>query len=183
MAQHLTDRTESAATLELLDWVASRPRSYPETIEAWRTSCPRLTIWEDALQDGLVQVVRNGGAPASIARRLAAIRACLRFSYGSASVPAAALAPRRPRRLPDAPKVSEIDALLELVDGESPLALRNRALLELVYSGGLRSAEAVALDLVDVDFERESVHVHGKGGKDRAVPLGEDAAHHLGRYL
>jgi site-specific recombinase XerD len=126
---------------------------------------------------------RHKLAPTSIARRLAAIRACLRFSYGPASVPAAALAPRRPRRLPDAPKVSEIDALLELVDGESPLALRNRALLELVYSGGLRSAEAVALDLADVDFERESVHVHGKGGKDRAVPLGEDAAHHLGRYL
>jgi hypothetical protein len=65
MAQHPTDRTESAATLELLDWVASGPRSYPETIEAWRTSCPRLTIWEDALQDGLVQVVRNGGGKAS----------------------------------------------------------------------------------------------------------------------
>jgi site-specific recombinase XerD len=122
-------------------------------------------------------------APSSVARRLAAIRACLRFSFGPARVPDAALAPRRPRRLPDAPKIAEIDALLESADGESPLALRNRALLELVYSGGLRSAEAVALDLADVDFERESVHVSGKGGKERSVPLGEDAAHQLGRYL
>ncbi len=122
-------------------------------------------------------------APSSVARRLAAIRACLRFSFGPARVPDATLAPRRPRRLPDAPKIAEIDALLELADGESPLALRNRALLELVYSGGLRSAEAVALDLADVDFEREAVHVHGKGGKERAVPLGEDAAHHLAHYL
>ena len=55
--------------------------------------------------------------------------------------------PRRPRRLPEAPKATEIEALLELVEGSSPLALRNRALLELLYSGGLRSAEAVALDL------------------------------------
>ncbi len=122
-------------------------------------------------------------AASSVARRLAAIRACLRFSFGPTRVPDATLAPRRPRRLPDAPKIAEIDALLEVADGESPLALRNRALLELVYSGGLRSAEAVALDLADVDFEREAIHVHGKGGKERAVPLGEEAAHHVGRYL
>ncbi len=122
-------------------------------------------------------------APATIARRLAAIRSFLRFTFGPARVPDAALAPRRPRRLPDAPKTAEIEALLELADGDSPLALRNRALLELLYSGGLRSAEAVGLDLADVDFEREAVHVRGKGGKERVVPLGEEAAHHLARYL
>ena len=126
---------------------------------------------------------RSRLAPGSIARRLATIRSCIRFTLGPSSVPAASLAPRRPRHLPDAPKVAEIEALLELVDGDSPLALRNRALLELVYSGGLRSAEAVALDLADVDFERESVHVRGKGGKERMVPLGEEAAHRVARYL
>jgi site-specific recombinase XerD len=122
-------------------------------------------------------------APASIARRLAAIRALLRFSFGPASVPQGIAAPRRPRRLPDAPKAAEVERLIEHVQGDSPLALRNRALLELVYSGGLRSAEAIGLDLADVDFERESLHVHGKGGKDRVVPLGEEAAHHLSRYI
>ena len=120
---------------------------------------------------------------ASISRRLAAIRSCVRFTLGAAAVPDAALAPRRPRRLPDAPKAAEVEALLELVDGDSPLAVRNRALLELLYSGGLRSAEAVGLDLADVDFDREAVHVLGKGGKERVVPLGEEAAHHLARYL
>jgi site-specific recombinase XerD len=122
-------------------------------------------------------------APASISRRLAAIRACLRFTFGPARVPDASLAPPRPRRLPDAPKETEIAALLELVEGESALALRNRALVELLYSGGLRSAEAVGLDLGDVDFEREAVHVRGKGEKERVVPLGEEAAHHVARYL
>ena len=122
-------------------------------------------------------------APASISRRLAAIRSCLRFSLGPASVPDAALSPGRPRRLPDAPKAAEIEALLELADGDSPLALRNRALLELLYSCGLRSAEVVGLDLADVDFERETVHVRGKGRKERVVPLGEEAAHHVARYL
>ena len=126
---------------------------------------------------------RDRLAPSSVARHLAAIRSCLRFTFGPAAVPDAALAPRRGRRLPDAPKVAEVEALLDLAAGDSPIALRNRALLELVYSGGLRSAEAVALDLGDVDFERESVHVRGKGGKERSVPLGETAAHELARYL
>jgi site-specific recombinase XerD len=63
------------------------------------------------------------------------------------------------------------------------LALRNRALLELVYSAGLRSREAVDLDLGDVDFEQEAVHVQGKGNKERVVPLGEEAAYRLRLYL
>ena len=130
---------------------------------------------------------RPGGklAPATIARRLAAVRSLLRFSLGSDRVPDASLAPRRPRRLPDAPKQSEVDELLAgLEDGGGPLALRNRALLELVYSAGLRSAEAVGLDLGDVDFEQERVHVrHGKGAKERVVPLGEEAADWVARYL
>jgi site-specific recombinase XerD len=123
-------------------------------------------------------------APTSIARRLAAIRSCMRFSFGKGRVPdSAGFAPRRSRRLPEVPKQDEIEQLLELAEGDAPLALRNRALVELLYSAGLRSAEAVGLDLADVDFEREAVHVHGKGGKERVVPLGEEAAHQVARYL
>jgi site-specific recombinase XerD len=130
---------------------------------------------------------RRGGklSPASVARRLAAVRSLLRFTLGPGRVPDARLAPRRPQRLPDAPKREDVDAMLDELDGDgSPLALRNRALVELVYSAGLRSAEATALDLADVEFEQETVHVrNGKGGKDRVVPLGEEAAHWLARYL
>jgi site-specific recombinase XerD len=126
---------------------------------------------------------RSGLAPATVARRLAAVRSFLRSALGPERVPDAALAPRRPRRLPDAPKLDEVDAILDRLDGGSPLALRNRALFELVYSAGLRSAEAVALDLADVDFEQEAVRVLGKGGKERVVPLGEEAALRLVHYL
>jgi len=122
-------------------------------------------------------------APATIARKLAAVRAFLRHALGPARVPDASFAPRRPRRLPDAPRAEEVDAELDGVEREGPLGLRDRALVELVYSCGLRSAEAVGLDLGDVDFEQELVHVHGKGGKDRVVPLGEEAALWLARYL
>jgi site-specific recombinase XerD len=122
-------------------------------------------------------------AAATIGRRLAAVRSLLRFTLGRARVPDVPLAPRRPRRLPEAAKQDEIEALLSRVEGKGALALRNRAMLELVYSAGLRSAEAVGLDLGDVDFEQELVRVHGKGDKERTVPLGEEAAHHLARYL
>ena len=137
-----------------------------------------LSDWVADLGSG-----RDRLSAASISRRLAAVRSCLRYTFGPARVPEAALAPSKSRRLPDAPKPAEIDEILELVSGASPLALRNRALLELLYSAGLRSQEAVSLDLRDVDFEREIVHVRGKGDKERVVPLGEAAARPRALYL
>jgi len=122
-------------------------------------------------------------AAATIARRLAAVRALLRFALGSARVPAGSFAPRRGHRLPDAPKETEVDGVLDLFAGDDPLSLRNRALVELVYSAGLRSSEAVGLDVGDVDFEQEAVRVRGKGAKERVVPLGEEAAYRLRLYL
>ena len=122
-------------------------------------------------------------APATVARKLAAVRSFLRFTLGRSRVPDIPLAPRKPRRLPDAPRSGEVDALVDGFAGEEPLALRNRALVELVYSAGLRSAEAVGLDLGDVDFEQELVRVRGKGGKERVVPLGEEASYRVARYL
>jgi site-specific recombinase XerD len=123
-------------------------------------------------------------ASTTISRKLAAVRAFLKHALGPERVPDARLAPRRPRRLPDAPAAAEIDRTLEALEGDGPIPLRNRALVELVYSAGLRSAEAVGLDLGDVDFEQELVHVRrAKGGKERVIPLGEEAALWLARYL
>jgi site-specific recombinase XerD len=122
-------------------------------------------------------------APTTIGRKLAAVRAFLRHALGPERVPDASFAPRRPRRLPDAPRPDEVDGEIETLAGDGPLAVRNRALVELVYSAGLRSQEAVDLDLADVDFEQELLHVRGKGGKERVVPLGEEAAHSLAVYL
>ena len=167
------------------------------TVRAYRSDLAAFATWLEerglALADVDARVLadwvselgsgRRRLAPVSISRRLSAARSLLRFTHGPARVPDGVPAPRRGRRLPDAPKVSEVEELLEHVEGTSPLALRNRALIELLYSGGLRSAEVVGLDLADVDFEREAVHVRGKGGKERVVPLGEEAAYRMGLYL
>jgi len=136
---------------------------------------------------GWLGTSRNGRgklAPASIGRKLVAVRSFLRHALGPDRLPDARLAPKRPRRLPVAPKPAEVEQELASLEGEGPLALRNRALVELVYSAGLRSAEACGLDLGDVDFEQEHVHVReGKGAKDRVVPLGEEAAYWVSLYL
>jgi site-specific recombinase XerD len=155
---------------------------------AWYGDGPIEEIDVRVLADWTAELgrARPGGklSASSIARRLAAVRSLLRFTLGPEHVADARLAPKRSRRLPDAPKREDVDAMLDglRLDG-GPLGLRNRALVELVYSAGLRSAEAMTLDLADVDFEQESVHVRGKGGKERLVPLGEEASYRLQLYL
>jgi integrase/recombinase XerC/integrase/recombinase XerD len=120
---------------------------------------------------------------ATTARKLAAVRSLLRATLGASRVPDVPLGGRSGRRLPQAPTTRQTDALLARLEGDEPLALRNRALFELVYSAGLRSQEAADLTVADVDFEQEAVRVHGKGDKERLVPLGEEAAYWLRRYL
>jgi site-specific recombinase XerD len=157
------------------------------TLEEWLDGRPLESLDTRGLADytAFLGSSRNGGklAPATIGRKLASARALLRFTLGSDRVPDTPFAPRRPRRLPDAPRPAEVDGLIDGLRGGGALALRNRALVELVYSAGLRSAEAVGLDLADLDFEQELVHVRGKGGKERVVPLGEEAAYRLALYL
>jgi site-specific recombinase XerD len=122
-------------------------------------------------------------AQTTIARKLAAVRSLVRATLGPSRVPDLAVSGRRRRRLPHAPRPDETDALLDGLAADDALGLRNRALLELVYSAGLRAQEAVDLELADVDFEQEQVHVRGKGGKERVVPLGEEASYRVRRYL
>jgi site-specific recombinase XerD len=122
-------------------------------------------------------------AQTTIARKLAAVRSLTRAALGPSRVPDLVVSGRKRRRLPHAPRPDETDGLLAAVEAGGPLGLRNRALLELVYSAGLRAQEAVDLRLEDVDFEQELVRVRGKGGKERVVPLGEEAAYRLRLYL
>ncbi len=122
-------------------------------------------------------------SPATVGRKLAAVRSFLRHAHGASRVPDVPLSPSRRRRLPDAPRQDEVEGVLDALECAGPLGLRNRALAELLYSAGLRSRELVDLDLADVDFDQELVRVRGKGGKERTVPLGEEAAYRVAHYL
>jgi len=181
--------------MDAIDRFLASPSLSEATRKAYRFDLDAFSRWLDGrgvsleqvdvrvLSEYVTELGRHRLAPATIGRHLASIRSLLRHAFGPGRVPETPFAPRKVRHLPDAPKTEEVEELLDGLDGEEPLALRNVALVELVYSAGLRSAEAVALDLGDVDFEQELVHVRGKGGKERVVPLGEEAALRLAQYL
>jgi integrase/recombinase XerD len=132
----------------------------------------------------------DGRAPASAAT-IHRKSACLRSFYRHLrrdglrdSDPTATLSPpRRARKLPHVLTRGEIERLLEQPRGTEPAALRDRALLELLYACGLRASEAIGLDLADVDLEEGVLRAHGKGSKERVVPIGQAALRALRIYL
>lgn len=135
----------------------------------------------------LLALRRRGLAPASVARRLAAIRGWTAFMLREeiiADDPAHDLRPARlPRRLPGTLTVDEVERLLAQPHGSHPRALRDRAILELLYAAGLRVSELVALDVGDVHLAMEYVRCLGKGSKERIVPIGTPAVRAVQLYL
>ena len=127
----------------------------------------------------------------SAARALVAVRGLHKFAAAEGvtetDVARAVKPPTPGRRLPKSLSVDEVLALLEGAGGDSeadgPLTLRNRALLEVLYSTGCRISEAVGLDVDDIDVQSRSVLLHGKGGKERLVPIGRPAIRALEAYL
>ncbi len=127
----------------------------------------------------------------SAARALIAVRGLHRFAEAEGltalNVASAVKPPTPSRRLPKSLSIDEVLALLDGAGGDSqadgPLTLRNRALLELLYSTGARISEAVGLDIDDIDTKARAVLLRGKGGKQRLVPIGRPAVYRARRLL
>jgi len=116
------------------------------------------------------------------------IKIFFRFLHKSGRIhydPAASLElPRKPQYLPRAIlSIEETGKLLELPDIQTPIGIRNRAIMEILYSAGLRNEEVTLLDVQDIDLAGRTALVHGKGGKDAVVPFGRQAAHAIEHYL
>ena len=128
----------------------------------------------------------DGAAPATVARKLAAIRGLFDFLVRTEQVsqnPADLVSsPKREEKLPQVLSAEQVRSLLERIPARTPLELRDRAMLELAYSCGLRCEEIVNLDLGSMDFETEQLRVLGKGSKERLLPVGEPAQQALRRY-
>lgn len=126
-------------------------------------------------------------SPATLNRRLASLRAFYRFLLQEGVIdedPTVALeSSRRGRRLPRVLTVTEVNLLLAQPQGDKPLTLRDKAMLELAYATGLRVSELIGLNLEDVSLEASYVRCRGKGGKERIVPLGTWARRALEFYL
>jgi integrase/recombinase XerD len=183
---------------DYLSHLALERGASPHTVAAYRRDLADLHGFlrerghgvDDASGDDLVAFAEalagRGLAPASRRRRLAAARSLLRHRtrIGARSDDARAVVPLppRPRRLPKALSQEEAERVVTHPDA-TPLGLRDRAALELLYGAGLRVSELVGLRPGDLDVDQELVRVEGKGRKQRIVPTGREAAEAARRYL
>lgn len=180
----------AAASARFLDHLKVERRLSPHTIEGYRRDLdalaaflgtrgietPGRVVGED-LRAFIAAGHRQGLSPKSLARRLSACRSLFRFLVrreGLDANPCQGLrAPRAEKRLPKVLDADEAGRAMQVAD--TPLAVRDRAMLELLYSSGLRLAELVGLNWDDIDLKDGLVRVLGKGAKVRVVPVGRHA--------
>ncbi|RYZ73178.1 MAG: site-specific tyrosine recombinase XerD [Lysobacteraceae bacterium] len=171
----------------------------PQSLAGYRRDLEGFARWRNGKSDGLAGADRAGlfdyfaartaqaYSPRSNARLLSSLRAfyawLLRRGERSDDPTALLDPPRLPRSLPKALLESQVEALLQAPDVDTPLGLRDRAMLELMYAAGLRVSELVGLPANAVNLRQGVVRVTGKGSKERLVPLGEESQHWLERYL
>jgi integrase/recombinase XerD len=153
-------------------------------ISEWQLS--PLELQQQHLEQMLQYVTELGLSVASQARILAGIKAFykfLRFQDLIEEDPSVLLeGPRLDRKLPDTLSYYEIESILQAIDISSPEGLRNRAILETLYSSGLRVSELTELKLSNIIREVGFLRILGKGNKERIVPVGKDALHYITRY-
>jgi integrase/recombinase XerD len=133
------------------------------------------------------QLMAEGRAPRSVARAVATVRTFFRYLVVHGTIDAspadAVHGPRAARALPRFLSSDEVEALLGAPDLQTPRGIRDRAMIELLYATGLRVSELVALRSADVNLEEGLLKTMGKGRKQRLVPIGDEAAGWVARYL
>lgn len=166
-------------------------KTYLNTLRLFQRQLGSDRLIEDASQDECIAFILERAASGVTGRTLAKDQAALRSFYrflqlenARADNPAEQLeSPRRQKNLPRALEIQEIDLLLSAIPLDTPNGIRDRALFELIYSAGLRVSEAVMLSLEDIFFKEMLLKVCGKGGKERIIPFGAQAAERLTVYL
>jgi len=144
-------------------------------------------ITRDDIYAFLADQQLHGILEKSLARRLAAIKGFFRFLALDHVIPhditEVMTSPKLPQTVPECLTEAEITALMNAYQGDTPIELRNRALLELLYATGIRVSECCDLKLASVNFDEGVMRVVGKGSKERVVPFGSAAAQTLTNYL
>ncbi len=169
------------------------------TLMAYRSDLQRLALWLNARGLGLLTAAREdllaylaeraraGSRQRSSARMLSSLRRFYRYQLREERLaidPSRDIAsPKLGRPLPSSLTEGQVERLLAMPDSATPLGLRDRAMLELLYATGLRVSELVGLPLARVNLRQGVVRIFGKGERERLVPLGELAADWLDRYL
>jgi integrase/recombinase XerC len=185
-----------------LDHLRNERRASPHTLRSYRDDlelfCRYLgEVMGDAADPADADVKRlrayaawlsgQGFAASTIARRLASLRSFYRHQRRRGIVaadPAAGLRnPKQPKRLPRLMGIDDVIRLLDGIPTDTPAGVRDRAMLETLYGGGLRVSELVGLNLDDLDPSQHVVRVRGKGRRERLCPVGPEAMAWLQRWL
>ncbi len=149
--------------------------------------CQPLKVAPEMIENFLASLHDLNVAVQTQSRVLSGIKAFYKFLYHTGQTerdPTALIsAPRYNRALPDVLEVHEIELILEVIDVSRPEGLRNRAIIETLYSSGLRVSELVGLTLGNLYFDQGFLKITGKGAKERLVPVGKDAQQYITRYL
>ncbi len=137
---------------------------------------------------GYLAMMRNSDySKATVARKLATLRSYYKFLVRTGAMAASPVSairtPRQDKRLPKCLDIEQIEKLLDAPDTETLLGARDRAILETLYSAGLRVSEVVGLNLEDCDEFAETLRIRGKGKKERLAPLGSKAIEAIEAYL
>jgi integrase/recombinase XerD len=169
------------------------------SLESYGRDLARLEAWAEArgqrieeltrtnLREWISELSRAGLAPSSVSRAVSAARGLFRFLMLDGHIkshPAEDLdTPQRSAPLPRFLTEDEIERLLAVPDISTPEGIRDRAMLELMYATGLRISELVSMKIADVDIDRGLILCHGKGSKERCVPIGRSATHWLQQHM
>lgn len=158
--------------------------------EEWKTEPEHLNyrqIDRLVIRLWLASLMENSPARSTLARKTASVRSFLKFAFKRGAIaynPAKLLmVPKKEHRLPNSLSEPEITCLLDTIPAEDTVSKRDLAILELLYSTGMRLSELIQLNLSDLDLSRKRVKVHGKGAKERILPLGSAAAGAIKVYL
>ncbi len=191
---------------EFLNYLTYERNVSGNTVEAYRTDLESfvsflcndyLTLGRDqldfrkidnlAIRAYLAHLARRKLSRSSAARHLSALRTFFRYLMREGRVdanPARVVAtPKKEKHLPSVLQTADIELLFEQPDLSTPLGLRDRAFLELMYASGLRISELVGVDVDDVELRARLVKVRGKGSKERIVPFGSKAEEAIRNYL
>lgn len=162
-------------------------QKYVDYLVKYRNIKEPTDITIDDLRSFIDSLSRHNIAPSSQARKLSAIKSFHKFllkeKYVTENITSSIDLPKQVKKLPTVLSIEEVDRLLDTLNTTTPIETRNKAMIELTYASGLRVSELVDLKLEDLHLDAGFVQIHGKGNKERIVPVGEVAIDSINYYL
>lgn len=181
---------KSASKLTLVSYRTDLDQFFAFLAQRYRIRCEEVPVEylnHRNVRDYLANLQDSGMSRSTMARKLAALRSFVRYLCRENILPSNPIAsvstPRQEKRLPRFLYPAEVNMLLAAPDSNKTSGMRDRAILETLYAGGMRVSELVGMNIVDINFEEDYIKLRGKGDKERIAPLGTKAKEAVQEYM